>query len=87
MRVPTRDRDPFTAAQGALKTLKLEYLEHLRSMYQQVMANSDDEEAVADAKRKIAVVASQKKLMGTAPLDELFPGAPHDPKTSAPRLA
>jgi DNA primase len=75
-----RDPEPYKAAQGALKTLKLQHLERIRKRYEFDLDRVDQAEERLDIQRMITKVAAMKKKMQTSDLDELFPGAPHDPK-------
>jgi DNA primase len=78
-----RDPEPYKAAQGSLKTLKLQHLERLRKRYETDLDRSELAEERLGLQRMITKVAAMKKKMQTSDLDELFPGAPHDPKNSS----
>jgi len=73
-----RDPEPYKAAQGALKALKLQYLERLRSVYEKELNAATDAAQLQSVQRLITKVTALKSKMETAPLDDLFPGAPHD---------
>jgi DNA primase len=81
-----RDPEPYKAAQGALKTLKLHHLERLRKHYEIDLERVDQPEERLRIQRMITKVASMKKKIQTSDLDELFPGAPHDKKNENPNL-
>lgn len=76
-----RDPEPYKAAQGALKTLKLHHLERLRNRYETDLELLELPADRLSIQRMITKVAAMKKKIQTSDLDELFPGAPHDPKS------
>jgi len=77
-KIPQRDTEPYAAAQGALKALKMQHLERLRSSYETEIEDAADPEEQKRLQRLITKVANLKVKMQTRPLDELFPGAPHE---------
>lgn len=77
-KIPQRDTEPYAAAQGALKALKMQHLERLRSSYETEIEDAVDPEEQKRLQRLITKVANLKVKMQTRPLDELFPGAPHE---------
>jgi DNA primase len=77
-KIPQRDVEPYAAAQGALKALKMQHLERLRSSYEKEIEDATDPEEQKRLQRLITKVANLKVKMQTRPLDELFPGAPHE---------
>ena len=77
-KVPLRDPEPYAAAQGALKALKMQHLEKMRSQYERQIEDAVDAQEQQRLQRLITKVANLKVRMKTRPLDELFPGAPHD---------
>lgn len=76
-KIPQRDVEKYAAAQGALKALKMQHLERLRSSYETEIEDAIDPEEQKRLQRLISKVANLKVKMQTRPLDELFPGAPH----------
>jgi DNA primase len=77
-KIPQRDTEQYAAAQGALKALKMQHLERLRSNYETEIEDAVDPEEQKRLQRMITKVANLKVKMQTRPLDELFPGAPHE---------
>jgi DNA primase len=77
-KIPQRDVEPYAAAQGALKALKMQHLERLRSNYEKEIEDATDPQEQIKLQRLITKVANLKVKMQTRPLDELFPGAPHE---------
>jgi DNA primase len=77
-KVPQRDPEPYVSAQGALKALKLLHLERIRSNYERDIEASTDPDEQTKLQRLITKVTNLKTQMQTRPLDDLFPGAPHD---------
>jgi len=77
-KIPQRDTEPYAAAQGALKALKMQHLERLRSSYETEIEDAVDPEEQKRLQRLITKVTNLKVKMQTRPLDELFPGAPHE---------
>lgn len=77
-RIPQRDPEPYVSAQGALKALKLLHLERIRSNYEHEIEASPDSSEQNRLQRLITKVTNLKTQMQTRPLDELFPGAPHE---------
>jgi hypothetical protein len=77
-KVPQRDVEPYAAAQGALKALKILHLEKLRAGYESDIETADNPDEQIRLQRLITKVANLKVKMQTRPLDELFPGAPHN---------
>ncbi len=77
-KVPQRDTEPFAAAQGALKALKILHLEKMRANYEKEIEEATTPEDQVRLQRLITKVANLKVKMQSRPLDELFPGAPHE---------
>lgn len=77
-RIPQRDPEPYVSAQGALKALKLLHLERIRSNYEHEIEASPDSSEQNRLQRLITKVTNLKTQMQTRPLDDLFPGAPHE---------
>lgn len=77
-RIPQRDPEPYVSAQGALKALKLLHLERIRSNYEHEIEASPDSNEQNRLQRLITKVTNLKTQMQTRPLDDLFPGAPHE---------
>ncbi len=77
-KIPQRDPEPYVSAQGALKALKLLHLERIRSNYEHEIEASPDSSEQNRLQRLIAKVTNLKTQMQTRPLDDLFPGAPHE---------
>ncbi len=77
-KIPQRDTEPYAAAQGALKALKMQHLERLRSSYETEIEDATDPEEQKRLQRLITKVANLKVRMQTRPLVELFPGAPKE---------
>jgi len=72
------DERRFTTAKGALKALKLHFLERQHKRMQQKLKQQKDEERAATIKKMGEIIKHRTKLEKT-PLEELF----HDPKAAS----
>ena len=72
-----RDKDPYMTAKGALKALKIHYLDRKQvDLYQQYNQNSGDERK--KVMRTMKEVGRQRTLLQQTNLDELFPDPESD---------
>ncbi|MEL7834229.1 DNA primase [Fodinibius sp. Rm-B-1B1-1] len=68
-----RDKNPYRTAKGALKALKIHYLERLQEdLYKRYNA-SDDEEERRKVMKAMKEAGRQRTLLQESPIDELFP--------------
>lgn len=68
-----KDSDPFKTAQGALKPLRLHYLERLEDRFSRAYQAADGKQEKEQYNRKLQEVARQRSKLHSRPLHELFP--------------
>lgn len=71
-RVLHRDEDPYRSAQGALKALKLTYLDRLKKFYSEVVSTAEGEEK-QKASRILTEISRQFNRFQSTRLEDLFP--------------
>lgn len=72
-----RDKDPYRTAKGALKALKIHYLDRLQvDLYKRY--NEAEKEEQKDIMKAMKEVGRQRTLLQQSPLDELFPDPESD---------
>jgi DNA primase len=68
-----KDKDPYRTAKGALKALKLHYLERLNEKLRRDFANAADLEEKKKLNKMIKEVGRQRSILNSRDADELFP--------------
>ena len=71
-RVLHKDEDVYRSAQGALKALKLTYLDRLKKYYSELMTTSEGEQR-EKAGRILTEISRQFNRFHTTRLEDLFP--------------
>ncbi len=73
-----KDKNPYKTAKGALKALKIHYLDRLQvDLYERYNASEDEEER-RKVMKAMKEVGRQRTLMQESPIDELFPDPDSD---------
>ncbi len=73
-----RDKNPYATAKGALKALKIHYMDRLQIDLYQKYRDSETAEERKKVMRTMKEVGRQRTLLQQSPLDELFPDPDSD---------
>jgi DNA primase len=80
-----KDRNPYRTAKGALKALKLHYLDRINLKLRQDFANVEDQEEKKKLNKMIKEVGRQRSLLTSHDADELFPDPDLPDEEAAPK--
>ncbi|MDZ7694568.1 MAG: hypothetical protein U5K69_26180 [Balneolaceae bacterium] len=73
-----RDKNPYMTAKGALKALKVHYLDRFQLQLQQRDSDAESGEERKEIVRMMKEVGRQRTILQQSPLDELFPDPDSD---------
>jgi DNA primase len=79
-----KDSNPYRTAKGALKALKLHYLDRLNQKLRQDFATAESQEEKQKLNKMIKEVGRQRSLLTSRDADELFPDPDLPAEESAP---